>query len=60
MAQIMDKPENPLLVMVLDDTTQQDIVLLYVRRGKALFSGGCESHPITVVPIGSRQSESRM
>ncbi len=29
-----------------------------VRRGKALLPCGCESHSISVVPIGSSQSDS--
>ena len=29
-----------------------------VRRGKARFPGGCESHPATVAPAGSGQSGS--
>ncbi len=29
-----------------------------VRRGKALLSGGCESHPTTVAPVGSSQGGS--
>ena len=28
-----------------------DNALVSVRRGKALSSGGCESHPTTVVPV---------
>ena len=29
-----------------------------VRRGKALFLSGCESHPATVAPAGSSRSGS--
>ena len=28
-----------------------------VRRGKALFSGGCESHPTTVGPLAAAKAD---
>ena len=30
--------------------------IFYVRRGKARFPGGCESHPTIVASVGSSQS----
>ena len=41
--------------MVVVDGLQR---LFSVRRGKALFLSGCESHPATVAPAGSSRSGS--